>query len=251
MDMNRSKRADDAGDPIDVSIVMPCLNEERTIVACIQEAQAAFDEIGIAGEIVVCDNGSTDNSVELARRHGAVVVHEEKRGYGNACRTGMRAARGRYIFKMDADGTYVPADIRTFLDKFKEGYDYVIGSRLRGNILPGAMPASHRYFGNPAMSISARVLCRTGISDLCCGLKGFTQEALESLEFSESGMVFGPETTIRGRQKGLRIAEVPITYRPDKRHGGTNLRRYRDGINNMLFILRESFLFKRYPRNDK
>lgn len=233
---------------LEVSIVLPCLDEARTIVGCIQEIQRTFEELGVRGEVVVSDNGSTDGSVLLAKQHGAVVVHEDRRGYGNACQTGMRAARGKYIFKMDADGTYVPADIGAFLEKFNKGYDYVIGSRLKGNILPGAMPFSHRYLGNPIMSISARLLCSTGISDLCCGLKAFSREAFSSLEFTSPGMVFGPETTIRSRQKGLKIAEVPITYRPDSREGHTNLNRYRDGINNMLFIFRESFLFKRYAR---
>ncbi len=236
---------------VEVSVVMPCLNEARTIVACIQEIQQTFEELGAQGEVVVSDNGSTDGSVLLAEQHGAVVVHEDKRGYGNACQAGMRAARGKYIFKMDADGTYVPADIGAFLKEFNKGYDYVIGSRLKGNILSGAMPISHRYLGNPVMSISARLLCSTGISDLCCGLKAFTREAFASLEFTSPGMVFGPETTIRSRQKGLKIAEVPITYRPDSREGHTNLNRYRDGINNMLFIFRESFLFKHYARRSE
>ncbi|HCU80566.1 MAG TPA: hypothetical protein DGN60_05310, partial [Chloroflexi bacterium] len=142
--------------------------------------------------------------------------------------------------------TYVCADITEFLIKFEDGYDYVIGSRLRGEILSGAMPFSHRYIGNPVMSIMARILCRTGISDICCGLKGFKKTALDGLEFQSHGMVFGPETTIKSRQHGLSIAEVPITYRPDKRDSHTNLRRYRDGFNNVVFILRESFIFRKY-----
>ena len=231
---------------IDVSIVMPCLNEAKTIVQCIREANDFFENEALRGEVVVADNGSTDDSVSLARDNGAIVVHASEKGYGNACRVGMNAARGKYVFKMDADGTYVCADITEFLIKFEDGYDYVIGSRLRGKILPEAMPFSHRYIGNPVMSIMARILCRTGISDICCGLKGFKKTALDGLEFQSHGMVFGPETTIKSRQCGLSIAEVPITYRPDKRDSHTNLRRYRDGINNVVFILRESFIFRKY-----
>ena len=231
---------------IDVSIVMPCLNEAKTIVQCIREANDFFENEALRGEVVVADNGSTDDSVSLARDNGAIVVHASEKGYGNACRVGMNAARGKYVFKMDADGTYVCDDITDFLIKFEDGYDYVIGSRLRGKILPGAMPFSHRYIGNPVMSIMAQILCMTGISDICCGLKGFKKTALDGLEFQSHGMVFGPETTIKSRQHGLSIAEVPITYRPDKRDSHTNLRRYRDGINNVVFILRESFIFRKY-----
>ena len=231
---------------VEISIVLPCFNEEKTIVQCIQEAKALFEELGVTGEVVVCDNNCTDGSAILAKQHGATVVREPERGYGHACRTGMHAARGNLIFKMDADGTYDCADISLFLDKFKDGYDYVVGSRLAGKIIPGAMPFSHRYFGNPLMTFLARLLCRTGTSDICCGLKGFTKAAFNSLEFQSSGMVFGPETTIRSRQHGLHIAEVPITYRPDQREGHTNLSRYRDGVNNVIFIFRESILFKAY-----
>ena len=231
---------------IDVSIVMPCLNEAKTIVQCIREANDFFENEALRGEVVVADNGSTDDSVSLARDNNAIVVHASEKGYGNACRVGMNAARGKYVFKMDADGTYVCDDITDFLIKFEDGYDYVIGSRLRGKILPGAMPFSHRYIGNPVMSIMAQILCMTGISDICCGLKGFKKTALDGLEFQSHGMVFGPETTIKSRQHGLSIAEVPITYRPDKRDSHTNLRRYRDGINNVVFILRESFIFRKY-----
>ena len=231
---------------IDVSIVMPCLNEAKTIVQCIREANDFFEHEALRGEVVVADNGSTDDSVSLARDNNAIVVHASEKGYGNACRVGMNAARGKYVFKMDADGTYVCDDITDFLIKFEDGYVYVIGSRLRGKILPGAMPFSHRYIGNPVMSIMAQILCMTGISDICCGLKGFKKTALDGLEFQSHGMVFGPETTIKSRQHGLSIAEVPITYRPDKRDSHTNLRRYRDGINNVVFILRESFIFRKY-----
>ena len=240
---------DNVDTALDISIVMPCLNEAKTIVECIEDAKEFFVKGGLRGEVVICDNGSTDDSIYLAKAHNAIVVHASERGYGHACRVGIEAARGKYIFKMDADGTYVCADIEKFLKKFEDGHDYVIGSRLRGNILPGAMPFSHRYIGNPAMSLMARVLCRTGISDICCGLKGFRRAALDGLQFQSLGMVFGPETTIKSRQHGLSIAEVPITYRPDKRDSHTNLRRYRDGINNVIYIFFESFLFRSYRGN--
>tara|TARA_B100000945_G_scaffold321614_1_gene337658 strand:+ start:11350 stop:12093 length:744 start_codon:yes stop_codon:yes gene_type:complete len=231
---------------VDVSIVMPCLNESKTIEKCIREAFHFYSKNNLIGEVIIVDNGSVDDSVVIAEGCNATVVHAAERGYGNACRIGFKVARGEFVFKMDADGTYVCDDIQKMLVKFNEGYDYVIGSRLKGKILPEAMPFSHQYIGNPIMSLFARFLCNTGVSDICCGLKGFRNDVLDQLVFQSPGMVFGPETTIVSRQSGLRIAEVPITYRPDMRESGTNLRRYRDGINNMMYIFAQSIIFKKY-----
>ena len=247
--MYKKQSVDNGSYELDISIVIPCLNEAKTIVQCIQEAFHFFNKNNLIGEVIVVDNGSVDNSVVLAERCEAIVVHPVEKGYGHACRAGIKVARGKFVFKMDADGTYSCDDISKMLIKFNAGYDYVIGSRLKGNIFPGAMPFSHQYIGNPVMSLFARILCRTGISDICCGLKGFRNSVLDEMEFSSPGMVFGPETTILSRQNGLKIAEVPINYRPDKRESDTNLRRYRDGVNNMLYIFRQSFIFKKYPMN--
>lgn len=225
---------------------MPCRNEARTIARCVERCWNALDVLNVRGEVVVSDNGSRDASAELAKAAGARVVHATKRGYGNACRTGLAAANGTYIFKLDADGTYDPLDIAPFLENFRAGCDYVIGSRLRGNLQPGAMPWSHRYVGNPLLSKAANMLCNSGISDICCGLKGFRRDVYQSLKFVSDGMSFGAETTIRIRQVGLRLAEVPISYAPDERQRGTNLNPWRDGVEILLFIIRESRLFRHY-----
>lgn len=235
-----------AAEALEVSLMMPCLNEARTIARCVERCWNALDVLNVRGEVLVSDNGSRDDSVELAKAAGARVVHATEKGYGNACRTGLAAATGTYIFKLDADGTYDPRDIALFLERFGAGCDYVIGSRLRGNIQPGAMPWSHRYVGNPALSIAAQVLCRSGISDICCGLKGFRRSAYQRMEFTSTGMEFGPETTIRARQAGLFMAEVPIDYAPDERQRGTNLNPWRDGVRDLIFIFRESVFFRRY-----
>ena len=231
----------------EVSLVMPCRNEARTVAQCVDRCWSALEQLGVRGEVIVSDNGSRDDSVLLAQQSGARVVHAAAKGYGNACRTGLAAATGTYIFKLDADGTYDPRDVALFLERFSAGCDYVIGSRLRGNLQPGSMPWSHRYLGNPLLSKAAHVLCRSGISDICCGLKGFRRDVYQSLMFVSGGMSFGAETTIRIRQAGLRLAEVPISYAPDERQRGTNLNPWRDGIEILLFIIRESQLFKHYP----
>ncbi len=225
---------------------MPCRNEARTVARCVERCRNALDVLNVTGEVVVSDNGSRDASAELAKAAGARVVHAAEKGYGNACRTGLAAATGTYIFKLDADGTYDPLDIAPFLENFRAGCDYVIGSRLRGNLQPGAMPWSHRYVGNPLLSKAANMLCSSGISDICCGLKGFRRDVYQSLSFVSGGMSFGAETTIRIRQAGLRLAEVPISYAPDERQRGTNLNPWRDGVEILLFIIRESRLFRHY-----
>ena len=230
----------------EVSLVMPCRNEARTVTRCVERCWHALDVLNVRGEVIVSDNGSRDASVGLAKAAGARVVHAAAKGYGNACRTGLAAATGTYIFKLDADGTYDPLDVALFLEHFRTGCDYVIGSRLRGNLQPGAMPWSHRYFGNPLLSNVAQLLCRSGISDICCGLKGFRRDVYQSLKFVSGGMSFGAETTIRIRQAGLRLAEVPISYAPDERQRGTNLNPWRDGVEILLFIIRESQLFRHY-----
>lgn len=235
-----------AAEALEVSLMMPCLNEARTIARCVERCWNALGVLRVRGEVIVSDNGSRDDSVLLAQQAGARVVHAAVKGYGNACRAGLATATGTYIFKLDADGTYDPRDVGLFLERFGAGCEYVIGSRLRGNIQPGAMPWSHRYVGNPALSIAAQVLCRSGITDICCGLKGFRRDAYQRLNFTSAGMEFGPETTIRARQAGLLMAEVPINYAPDERQRGTNLNPWRDGVRDLIFIFRESVFFRRY-----
>ena len=159
---------------IEVSAVMPCLNEELTLTLCIRKAQAAFDALGVRGEVIVADNGSTDRSVEIAEALGARVVIETVRGYGAALRAGIRAARGRVIVMGDSDDSYDWSAIEPFVRKISEGYDLVIGNRFRGGIEPGAMPPLHRYLGNPVLSVIARIAFRMNIGDVHCGMRAFT-----------------------------------------------------------------------------
>lgn len=231
---------------IELSLVMPCLNEEKTIGGCVSNCLRALKKYGVEGEVVVCDNGSNDNSIKIAKRLGARIVFEKNRGYGNACIKGMISARGKYILKLDADGSYDPLELMKFVKLLRKGYEYVIGSRYKGKILPKSMPWSHQFIGNPALTMAANILCRADISDICCGMKAFERNAWKKAKCEAPGMEFGPETTIKARQKDLRVIEVPITYYPDERERKSNLNQWRDGYRDIAFIINESWLFKKY-----
>ena len=199
-------------DACEVSVVMPCLNEEETIGECIRKAQQAFREHHLRGEVVVCDNGSQDRSVDISRQLGARVVFQNKKGYGNAYLKGIREAHGRYIVMGDSDNTYDFSALLPFIEPLRQGYDMVMGSRLRGKILPGAMPWLHRYIGNPFLSRFLNVLFKTGVSDSHCGMRSFTREAFEKMKLMTPGMEYASEMVIKASRAGLKIAEVPITY---------------------------------------
>jgi glycosyltransferase involved in cell wall biosynthesis len=231
---------------IEVSFILPCLNEEKTIGGCVKKCFMALRKYKLKGEVVVCDNNSVDKSLEIAKKLGARVIIERKKGYGNACITGMNNARGKYILKLDADGSYSSDEVAKFVKLLRKGYQYVIGSRYRGKILPGAMPWSHQYIGNPVLTMATNVLCKSGVSDVCCGMKAFERNAWKKAKCKAPGMEFGPETTIKARQAGLSVVEVPIKYYPDKRERKSNLKQWRDGFRDITFILRESRLFKKY-----
>lgn len=231
---------------LELSLVMPCLNEEKTVGNCVKNCFNALRKYRLSGEVIVCDNGSKDNSVKIAKKLGARVIVQRKRGYGNACIKGMNNARGRYILKLDADGSYDPNEVFKFFKKLRNGYDYVIGSRYKGRILPKAMPWSHKYIGNPILTLSANILCRAGVGDICCGMKAFERKAWKLAKCKSPGMEFGPETTIRARQANLKVAEVPITYHPDERERKSNLKQWHDGFRDINFIVKESWLFKTY-----
>jgi glycosyltransferase involved in cell wall biosynthesis len=231
---------------IEVSFVLPCLDEERTIGKCVKDCFVSLKKYKLKGEVVVCDNKSVDKSAEIAKKLGARVIIERKKGYGNACITGINNARGKYILKLDADGSYSPDDAIKFVKLLRRGYQYVIGSRYKGRILTRAMPWSHQHIGNPILTLSSNIFCRSGLSDVCCGMKAFERNAWKRTGCRAPGMEFGPETTIKARQVGLKIAEVPITYYPDKRERKSNLNQWRDGIRDITFIVKESFLFKKY-----
>ena len=220
---------------IEVSVVMPCLNEEETIGTCIEKAQNTLSELGVQGEVVVADNRSTDASVEIAERLGARVVHQPLRGYGAAYLAGIAAAEGQYIIIGDSDDTYDFTDLERFITPLRNGYDFVIGNRLKGKILRGAMPPLHRYIGNPVLTGILNLLFRSGISDAHCGMRSFTQEAYQQMELQTTGMEFASEMVINATKANLKIAEVPITYYP--REGESKLNSFRDGWRHLRFML--------------
>jgi glycosyltransferase involved in cell wall biosynthesis len=225
----------------EVSVVIPCLNEADTLQACIEVAQRTMREHGIEGEVVVADNGSTDGSPEIARAAGARVVDVPRRGYGAALMGGIAAARGEYVIMGDADLSYDFAEIPNFVARLRQGDDLVQGCRLpagRGRIMPGAMPFLHRWLGNPMFSALARILFRSPVSDIYCGLRGFRREWQATLDQRCTGMEFANEMIIKGSLQRARISEIPITLHPDGRRAHPpHLRTFRDGWRTLRFYL--------------
>ncbi len=231
----------EAGEPVELSVVMPCLNEADTLATCIRKAQTAFAEHEIAGEIIVADNGSTDASVAIAEELGARVVHVTERGYGSALMGGIAEARGRFVLMGDADDSYDFLEIPRFVEKLRAGADLVQGCRLPaggGRVLPGAMPPLHRWLGNPMLTRMVRFMFRTPIHDVYCGMRGFTKKLYDRLEQRCTGMEFATEMIIKSTLLGARIDEVPITLHPDGREShGPHLRTFRDGWRTVRFFL--------------
>jgi glycosyltransferase involved in cell wall biosynthesis len=223
--------------PIEVSAVIPCLDEEATIGACVEKAKRSFAALGVEGEVVVADNGSRDRSVEIARASGARVVFQTIKGYGAALQRGIEAARGRIIVMGDADDTYDWSAIEPFVRKVKEGYDLVVGNRFLGGIVPGAMPFLHRYVGNPVLSAIARMAFGVRIGDVHCGMRAFTKSAFERMLPSTPGMEFATEMVANAACQGLRVGEVPTRLYPDKRNRPPHLRTFRDGWRHLRFML--------------
>jgi glycosyltransferase involved in cell wall biosynthesis len=223
---------------MELSIVMPCLNEVRTLPACITKALGFLRTHGVEGEVIVADNGSTDGSRELARSLGARVVEVPIRGYGAALAAGIEEARGRYVVMGDSDDSYDFTGLLPFLEKLREGYQLVMGNRFRGGIAPGAMPPMHRYFGNPLLSAIGRFFfgCHN-VRDLYCGLRGFDRESIRSLALQSDGMEYALEMVIKSHLRGMRVTEVPTTLVPDGRDRAPHLRRYRDGWRSLRFYL--------------
>lgn len=222
---------------VEVSVVMPCLNESETLESCITKAQAALREQGIVGEVVVSDNGSTDGSQAIATRMNARVVNVEPKGYGNALMGGITSARGKFIIMGDADDSYDFTDIRPFIDKLREGYDLVMGNRFSGGIRPGAMPFLHRYLGNPVLSGIGRLFFKSACRDFHCGLRGFRRDAILKMDLRTTGMEFASELVVKATLFNLRITEVPITLSPDGRSRPPHLRSWRDGWRHLRFLL--------------
>ncbi len=226
-----------AGSEPELSVVLPCLNEARTLAACIREVVAAMRQGAIAGEVVVADNGSTDDSAAIAAREGARVVPVAARGYGHALRAGIAAARGRYVVMGDADASYDFAHVLRFLAPLRTGADLVVGNRFLGGVAAGAMPWKNRYLGNPLLSWIGRRLFRTPVGDFHCGLRGFSAEAYRRMDLRTTGMEFASEMIIKASLLGLRVAEVPTVLRPDGRDRPPHLRPWRDGWRHLRFML--------------
>jgi glycosyltransferase involved in cell wall biosynthesis len=220
--------------PVEVSVVIPCLNESANIEQCVRRSQAALDEAGMLGEVVVADNGSEDGSAELAAAAGARVVHEPRRGYGSAYLAGFAAARGEYVVMLDADLTYPFKEIPRFVEELRAGAHLVMGDRM-DNIEPGAMHWMHRYIGNPLLSGTLNLFFRTGIRDAHCGMRGLRRDILPQLDLRTTGMEFASEMVIRASKEKLDIREFPIAYAP--RGGESKLSRFRDGWRHLRFLL--------------
>ena len=223
------------GEKIDISIVMPCLNEESTIAECVKKALKGIASTGLRGEVVVVDNGSTDSSVRIAESLGARIVREEMKGYGNAYKKGFAKAAGKFLIMGDSDDTYDFSQIGPFIDQLKKGNDLVVGTRLKGRILPGAMPLLHRYLGTPVIAWLLNLFFRTGVSDPNCGMRAFTKDALKKMNLQSGGMEFASEMIINAAREELKMVEVPITYYPRK--GESKLHTFRDGWRHLRFML--------------
>jgi hypothetical protein len=216
---------------------MPCLNEAETVATCVRKARAFLAAAGVEGEVVVADNGSTDGSPTLAEQAGARVVHVDERGYGSALMGGIRAAQGRYVIMGDADDSYDFTALQPFLDRLRAGDDLVMGNRFAGGIAPGAMPALHRYLGNPVLSFVGRLLFKAPVGDFHCGLRGFDRAAVLGLDLRTTGMEWASEVVVRATLSGLVVSEVPTTLSPDGRTRPPHLRSFRDGWRHLRFLL--------------
>ena len=225
---------------VELSIVMPCLNEAETLRTCIEMAHRYLARSGVNGEIVIGDNGSNDGSQELATSLGARVIDVPISGYGAALYGAVNAARGRYCIMGDSDASYDFEHLESFVEKLREGYDLVMGNRFKGGIMPGAMPWKNRYLGNPILSSIGRLFFDSQIGDFHCGIRGFSKKAFDSLDLRTTGMEFASEMVIKAQLKGLKIAEVPTVLSPDGRSRGPHLRPYRDGWRHLRFMLLHS-----------
>jgi hypothetical protein len=222
---------------VELSIVMPCLDEAETVAVCIDKARGFLASRGIRGEVLVADNGSSDGSRDIARRHGARVLEVSEKGYGNALCAGIAAARGRYVIMGDADDSYDFSELDGFVAELRRGVDLVMGNRFQGGVLPGAMPWLHRRLGNPILSALGRLFFRTPVGDFHCGLRGLSKKAFDRMQLRASGMEFASEMVVKATLAGLRIEEVPVVLHPDGRTHAPHLRTWRDGWRHLRFML--------------
>ena len=233
-------RLSPAAGAVELSVVVPCLDEAETLQSCIEKIQRVFHENSIGGEIIVADNGSTDGSHSIASRMGARVVHVREKGYGNALRGGIAAARGKYVITGDADDSHDLAQIPAFLAKLQDGYELVIGNRFKGEVQAGAMPPLHRYLGTPILTGLGKLFFRAPCGDQQCGFRGFTREAFSRMRLRATGMEFASEMVVKAAYLRMRIAEVPTTQFPAGRHRRPHLRTWRDGWRHLLLMLLHS-----------
>jgi glycosyltransferase involved in cell wall biosynthesis len=233
--------------PVELTIVMPCLNEAETLAVCVDKALKALHDNGIDGEVVIADNGSTDGSQEIAITHGARLVPVPVRGYGAALNAGILAARGKYVLMGDADDSYEFGHVPRFLAELRKGADLVMGNRFRGGIGPKAMPPLHKYLGNPVLSAMGRILFSVPVGDFHCGMRAFSKDAYERLQLRTTGMEFASEMVVKSSLMGQKIVEVPTTLQKDGRSRPPHLKTWRDGWRHFRFLLMYSprwlFLF--------
>jgi glycosyltransferase involved in cell wall biosynthesis len=226
-----------AATAVELSIVMPCLNEAETLATCVGKAMSFLRTHNVRGEVIVADNGSTDRSQEIAEANGARVVHVREKGYGSALQSGIGAALGQFVVMGDADDSYDFASLEQFLDRLRGGAHLVMGNRFAGGISPGAMPHLHRYLGNPVLSGIGRLFFKSPVGDFHCGLRGFRKSAFEQMKLRTMGMEFASEMVVKATLMGLRVEEVPIVLHKDGRSRPPHLRSWRDGWRHLRFLL--------------
>ena len=223
--------------PIELTIVMPCLNEAETLKVCNDKAMKYLNDNNISGEVVIGDNGSTDGSQDIARNCGARVVDIPRKGYGSALMGAIQAAQGKYVIMGDSDDSYDFSNLNAYVEKLRDGYDLVMGNRFKGGIAKGAMPFLHYYLGNPVLSFIGKLFFGGGINDFHCGLRGFRQDIVTLLNLQTTGMEFASEMVVKAQINKLKIIEVPTTLSPDGRSRPPHLRTWRDGWRHLRFLL--------------
>jgi glycosyltransferase involved in cell wall biosynthesis len=226
-----------ASEALELSVVLPCLNERETVGICVAKAVAAIGSAGIHGEVIVADNGSTDGSIELARSAGARVVNVAQRGYGNALRGGIQAARGVYVLMADSDDSYDFSHIPRFVEQLRSGSELVMGNRFRGGIRKGAMPVLHRYLGNPVLTAIGRLFFGSPAHDFHCGIRAFRKDSYERMGIRSTGMEFASEMVVKASLLRMKVSEVATTLSPDGRSHPPHLRTWHDGWRHLRFLL--------------
>lgn len=237
MDTSPARELQKSAAECELTILMPCLNEAETLAICINKAKASLDSLGLVGEVLIADNGSTDGSQQIANSLGARVVQVERKGYGNALMRGIASARGKYVIMGDSDDSYDFTSLGPFVEKLRAGNDLVMGNRFLGGIQPGAMPPLHRYLGNPVLTAIGRLFFKSPAGDFHCGLRGFKRDAMLALDLRTTGMEFASEMVVKSTLHNLRITEVPTTLQPDGRSRPPHLRSWSDGWKHLRFLM--------------